>query len=199
MIDWNMNRQIIYNQDLEYATSMQIDANKFQQLEQEKQKWEQWCRQTEQRIYEWANRVEHYKTELLPEPVTAFVLVKFTSVSLTGVHHTRRRRFALDASARQLICFVFSSGMIDDPNVTTYVNMDKSGFEVADIEVADIIDNVNIVIRDAVGSIRYTLADEQCPITIRELIGDKNIALVVVQEPVTYTTQQTVIDLTNDD
>lgn len=198
MIDWNMNRQIMYNQDMEYATSAQIDANKFQQLEQEKQKLEQWRRKIAQRVHEWATRAEQYRLKLLPEPsvddpTIATILVKFTSVSLTGIHHTYRRRFALDASALQLLYFVFSSGMVDDPNVVSHMNNEKNG-----LEMADIIDNVDIMIRDAVGTIQYTLANSQCnrKATIRDVIGDKNIALVVVQEPVI--TQPIIVDLTND-
>jgi hypothetical protein len=192
--------QLKYNQDLEYTTSAQFDAIKFQKLEQEKQKLEQRCRQIELRTHEWANRVEQYRLKLLPEPTatttkqsatteqSATILVKFTSVSLTGKQHTYRRRFSLDASAQQLFCFVYSSGMVDDPNSAEAIND----------EFADIIDNVDIKIRDAVGTIQYNLADGQDTTTIRELLGEKNIALVVVQEPVIYKNQQTIIDLTDD-
>jgi hypothetical protein len=214
-----MYNQLKYNQDLEYTTSAQIDAIKFQKLEQEKQKLEQRCRQIELRTHEWANRVEQYRLKLLPEPTatatteqSATILVKFTSVSLTGKQHTYRRRFSLDASAQQLFCFVYSSGMVDDPNSAEAIND----------EFADIIDNVDIKIRDAVGTIQYNLADGQDTTTIRELLGEKNIALVVVQEPVInrsendqthrsccdqelnrsenglYKNQQTIIDLTDD-
>jgi hypothetical protein len=143
----------------------------------------------------WSHRQDVCTRDLIPEPPEnnpTNITIKFTTKTLLNRQINLRRRFDWTTSVRQLFMFIYFSGMIDAPPD----------------EHAD-FDDVQVEIRNLVGTIRCTLDQLEQTTSIGDFLGTTNAALLIVQHPILLTSPipnniipknipNNIIDLTED-
>ena len=153
---------IRFEQDREYQIAASQDLLKFQARTKHA-----WVTQ------HWAHRLDTCTRELIPEPPEnnpTNLTIKFTTKTLLNRQINLRRRFDWTTSTRQLFMFIYFSGMIDAPPD----------------ENAD-FDDVQVELRNLVGSISCTLDQLEQTTSIGDFLGTANVALLVVQHPILFT------------
>lgn len=192
--DMRIEQDIRIEQDQEYQIAAAQDLLKFQARTKHI-----WVTQ------HWTHRQDVCTRDLIPEPPEnnpTNITIKFTTKTLLGRQINMRRKFDWTTSTRQLFMFIYFSGMVDAPPD----------------ENAD-FDDVQVELRNLVGTICCTLDQLEQTTSIGDFLGTTNVALLIVQHPILLTqpiptqpipTQippnqnppnqkvQTVIDLTED-